>query len=124
LERTYRATDGRLDKLAEALIDAPEAWSPDQHKFKTPYEFLISSYRALGLAPPDMGQVGPVLTAMGQPPFNPGSPKGWAEEAQAWAAPDGIVKRMGWSEAFSATAMPPMAEPMEIARNALGARLG
>jgi uncharacterized protein (DUF1800 family) len=123
LKQTYLATDGRLDRVAEALIDSPEAWAPRQRKFKTPYEFLVSSYRALSLAPDDFTKFGPVLTSMGQQPFNAPSPKGWAEEAQAWAAPDAIVKRMGWSEAYAAAVTPVMSEPMQIARNSLGAQL-
>ena len=123
LKCTYLDTDGRLDRVAETLIDSPEAWAPEQRKFKTPYEFLVSSYRALNLAPDDFTRFGPVLTSLGQQPFNAPSPKGWAEDAQAWAAPDAIVKRMGWSEAYAAATAPVMSEPMQIAQNALGAQL-
>ena len=123
LERTYMASDGRLDAVAEALIDAPEAWAPPQGKFKTPYEFLISSYRAVGAAPEDYARFGPVLNGLGQQPFNAPSPKGWSEDAEAWAAPDAIVKRMSWSEAFAQVAAPVVGQPMQIAENSLGARL-
>jgi uncharacterized protein (DUF1800 family) len=64
-----------------------------------------------------------VLNSLGQKPFSAPSPKGWAEDAQAWASPDGVVKRMGWAEAFSARVAPADARPIEIARNTLGARL-
>ena len=123
LERTYLQSDGRLDQVADALIDAPEAWAPAETKFKTPYEFLISSYRAVGAAPDDFSKFGPVLTGLGQQPFNASSPKGWAEDAETWAAPDAIVKRMGWSEAFAQAATPIGIQPMQIAENSLGARL-
>ncbi len=123
LERAYLGSDGRLDAVAIALIDAPEAWSPRQAKFKTPYEFLISSYRTVGLAPDDFTKFGPVLNGLGQQPFNAPSPKGWAEEAQAWAAPDAIVKRMSWSEAFAQAATPVIGQPLQIAENSLGAQL-
>jgi len=123
LEQTYLQSDGRLDQVAYALIEAPEAWAPQQTKFKTPYEFLVSGYRAIGAAPQDFTKFGPVLTGLGQQPFNAPSPKGWPEEAQAWAAPDAIVKRMSWSEAFSQVAAPVSAQPMQIAQNSLGAQL-
>ncbi len=123
LERSFNASGGRLDRVAETLIDSPEAWGPGQRKFKTPYEFLISSYRAVDLSPQDFSKFGPVLTSLGQQPFNAPSPKGWAEEAEAWAAPDAIVKRMGWSETFAAAVAPAMGQPMQIAENSLGARL-
>ena len=123
LERTYATTGGRLDRMAEALIDAPEAWEPEQRKFKTPYEFLVSGYRAAGLTPVDVTKVAPTLNALGQRVFGAPSPKGWAEEAQDWASPDGIVKRLSWSEAFAEAATPPQSAPIEIARNALGSQL-
>ena len=121
LEKTFSTTGGQLDKVAETLIDAPEAWAPEQRKFKTPYEFLISSYRAAGV--PAGPEIAPVLTGLGQKPFSAPSPKGWAEDAEAWASPDGVVKRMGWAEAFSAKVTPADAQPMQIAQNTLGARL-
>jgi uncharacterized protein (DUF1800 family) len=121
LEHNFNTTGGQLDKLAETLIDSPEAWASDQRKFKTPYEFLISSYRAAALSPGL--EIAPVLTGLGQKPFSAPSPKGWAEDAQAWASPDGVVKRMDWAEAFSAKVVPADAQPMQIARNTLGARL-
>jgi len=42
---------GDLAQVAEALISAPEAWDPTPRKFKTPYEFLVSSWRAAGGGP-------------------------------------------------------------------------
>jgi uncharacterized protein (DUF1800 family) len=121
LEDSFNASRGQLDKVAETLIDSPEAWAPQQRKFKTPYEFLISSYRAAGV--PAGQEIAPVLNGLGQRPFSAPSPKGWAEDAQTWASPDGVVKRMGWAEAFAARVVPADAQPMQIAENTLGARL-
>jgi uncharacterized protein (DUF1800 family) len=123
LEQRFNASGGRLDVVAAALIDAPEAWTPEQRKFKTPYEFLVSGYRATNLAPTDLKAVAPVLTGLGQKPFSPPSPKGWDETAADWAAPDAIVKRMSWSESFARISAPVAGQPMDLARNALGARL-
>lgn len=123
LERTFRDTGGGLDKLAETLVEAPEAWASEQRKFKTPYEFLVSGYRAVGVSPTGLPQVGPTLTGLGQQPFNAPSPKGWAEEGETWSAPDAIMKRIGWSEAFAAAVEPVMGQPTEVAQNALGPRL-
>ena len=83
----------------------------------------MSGYRAAGLSPVELKAVAPVLTAMGQKPFSAPSPKGWAEEAGDWAAPDAIVKRMSWSEAFAQATAPVAGDPTTIAQNALGARL-
>src|SRR6185312_11486221 len=104
LEHSFNASGGRLDALAATLVEAPEAWAPEQRKFKTPYEFLISSYRAAGTGPGP--QIAAALNGMGQRPFSAPSPKGWSEDAGDWASADGVMKRLSWSEAFAAGAAP------------------
>lgn len=122
LERRWRDTGGHLGEVARALVEAPEAWDPTPAKFKTPYEFLISSWRAAGGAPRDITVLAPTLNAMGQRAFSAPSPKGWPEDTAAWAAPDAIVKRMVWAQAFAAAAVQDR-DPRGLAAEALGARL-
>jgi uncharacterized protein (DUF1800 family) len=121
LEAVWRDTDGALDQVAAALIAAPEAWAPAPAKFKTPYEFMISSWRAVGAAPRKPADLA-MLTAMGHRPFYAPSPEGWPDEAAAWATPDGIVKRLVWTQDFAPQAIG-TADPSEVAAQALGARL-
>ncbi|HZZ66607.1 MAG TPA: DUF1800 family protein [Phenylobacterium sp.] len=123
LQGAWMASHGDLAKVAETLVMAPEAWDPKPAKFKTPYEFIVSSYRAAGTAPQGFQQFGPTLTALGQKPFSAPSPKGWPDDAQSWAAPDAIVKRMQFAQAFSAQAVGDR-DPKALAASALGARLG
>ncbi|MCI3131391.1 DUF1800 domain-containing protein [Phenylobacterium aquaticum] len=122
LQARWMATGGDLAQVAEALVTSPEAWQATQAKFKTPYEFLVSGYRAAGAAPTDIGVLAPILNALGQKPFSAPSPKGWPEEAEAWAAPDAIVKRMTWAQRFTAKATAGR-DPKALAADALGARL-
>ena len=122
LETAWLKSGGDLARVAEALVDAPEAWAPQPAKFKTPYEFVVSSYRAAGAEPRDIGRLAPVLTGLGQKPFAAPSPKGWPEEAEAWAAPDAIVKRMQFAQGFAAAAAGDR-DPKALAAEALGARL-
>jgi uncharacterized protein (DUF1800 family) len=122
LEAAWTASRGDLARVADALIAAPEAWDPQPRKFKTPYEFIVSSYRAAGGQPAAFQQFGPILTALGQKPYSAPSPKGWPEDAQSWAAPDAIVKRMQFAQAFSAAAVRDR-DPKALAADALGERL-
>lgn len=122
LRRTYVETGGQLGEVAKTLIASPEAWDPAPAKFKTPYEFLLSSWRAADQAPSDIAAIAPEMTAMGQKPFSAPSPKGWPEEAAVWCAPDAVVKRMTWSERFALQATGDR-NPVRLADNALGARL-
>jgi uncharacterized protein (DUF1800 family) len=122
LEAAWRSSNGDLAHVADTLVTAPEAWDPRPAKFKTPYEFIVSSFRAAGGQPQSFQQFGPILTSLGQKPFSAPSPKGWPEDAQSWAAPDAIVKRMQFAQAFSAKAVADR-DPKALAADALGERL-
>lgn len=122
LEHAWTTSGGDLSHVAETLVTAPEAWTPAAEKFKTPYDFIISSYRAADVVPSAVEKLAPVLTALGQKPFSAPSPKGWPDDAAAWAAPDAIVKRMQFAQAFAAVAAGDR-DPSRLATEALGARL-
>ncbi len=123
LEHTFVQTNGDLGKVAETLVTSPESFQPQASKLKTPYEFIISTYRAAGFSPrnPAREVVGP-LNTLGQRPFGAPQPNGWSDVAADWAAPDAIVKRLTWAQGFAA-ANTPQTPPPDEARLALGARL-
>ncbi len=122
LEAAWTGSRGDLARVAEALVDAPQAWAPQPAKFKTPYDYLVSSFRAADVAGLPFERVAPILTSLGQKPFSAASPKGWAEDAPSWAAPDAIVKRMQFAQMFSAGAVRDR-DPKQLATEALGERL-
>ena len=123
LESAYLASGGDLARVAEALIAAPEAWEPGAVKLKTPYEFIVSSWRASGQLPVEARRdlIAP-LSAMGMRPFTAPQPNGWSDQAVLWGSPDAVIKRLTWSQAF-AEAHAPAADPVDAARSVLGARL-
>jgi uncharacterized protein (DUF1800 family) len=122
LTAQWLESSGQLAAVARTLIAAPEAWNPAPAKFKTPYEFTLSTWRLVGAEPSSIERLAPVLTGLGQKPFSAPSPKGWPEEAQAWASPDGLIKRMQWSQGIAAV-VGDRADPNVTAREALGPRL-
>ncbi len=122
LEAAYLGSGGDLSAVAEALVRAPEAWAQQPAKFKTPYEFMVSAWRACGSGPGSVAPTAQAMTAMGQRPFSAPSPKGWPEDAASWCDPDSLVKRMAWSETFAADAVGER-DPTVLAEAALGARL-
>lgn len=94
LTAVYLATGGDLTAIYRALIDAPESWAEPLAKFKTPWDWTISSLRAVGMkAAPDAKTVGAVA-ALGQPVWRPGSPAGWDDIAASWASPDALLRRV------------------------------
>jgi uncharacterized protein (DUF1800 family) len=124
LRESYLNSGGDLAHVAQALVEAPEAWTPEAGKFKTPYEFVVSGYRAAGAAPSDPAkEVVQPLTFLGQRPFAAPQPNGWSDLASDWAAPDALVKRLSWASRFSATYVPKDTPPVDVAVATLGDRL-
>ena len=66
-------------------------------KLRSPIEFLAATGRLLGQAPVRPSPKASLL-AMGQPFLAAPSPKGWAEEDDAWATSDGIKSRIDWAQ--------------------------
>jgi uncharacterized protein (DUF1800 family) len=48
LASVFERTGGDLPEVYRALLDTPQAWAPTTVKFKTPWEWTISSMRGLG----------------------------------------------------------------------------
>jgi uncharacterized protein (DUF1800 family) len=98
LTRAYLASDGDLPSLYRILIAAPESWAPQPVKFKSPWEWSISSLRAVGTSELTGQQVAGLMNQLGQPVWRPGSPAGWDDIASAWAGPDALLRRVEAAE--------------------------
>jgi uncharacterized protein (DUF1800 family) len=94
LSAAFRTSGGDLPTVYRRLVEAPEAWAPAPAKFKSPWEWMISSLRGIGMR--DLGdmQVAPLMQQLGQPVWRPGSPAGFDDIAASWAAPDALVRRV------------------------------
>jgi uncharacterized protein (DUF1800 family) len=99
LAATYLRHDGELAPVYRELVTADESWREPLAKYKTPQDFVISAYRALGHAPNNLQQITTFLTELGQRPFTPGSPAGWPDSAASWDGGDALLKRVEWSAA-------------------------
>jgi uncharacterized protein (DUF1800 family) len=102
LADAFRRSGGDLPAVYRALLDAPEAWTPVAVKFKTPWEWAISSLRGLGWRDTGNFQAAPLLTQLGQPVWRPGSPAGYDDIAASWAAPDALVRRVEVAQRLAA----------------------
>ncbi|MGY4827136.1 DUF1800 domain-containing protein [Sphaerotilaceae bacterium SBD11-9] len=94
LTESWLRSRGDLPSVYRALIDAPEAWAPPSPKFKTPWEWVVSTLRGLGRHEPGRQPVAPLLTQLGQPVWRPGSPAGFDDVAESWVAPDSLLRRV------------------------------
>jgi len=101
LASVFSATNGDLSSVYQVLIDSPEAWTPVDAKFKTPWDWTVSSLRGLGFNSLGNTQIAPLLTQLGQPVWRPGSPAGYDDIAASWAAPDALVRRVELAQRFA-----------------------
>jgi uncharacterized protein (DUF1800 family) len=108
LAQAYMRGGGDLPTVYRALIASDAAWSPAAVKFKSPWEWTISSMRGLGVQNLDslankngVVQMAPVFTQLGQQVWRPGSPAGYDDIAASWAAPDALVRRVEIAQRFA-----------------------
>ncbi|MDX3907391.1 MAG: DUF1800 domain-containing protein [Pigmentiphaga sp.] len=94
LARAYLDHDGELVPVYRALVESPEAWRPEAAKFKTPWEWMISSLRGLGRTDLHGLRMPALMQQLGQPLWRPGSPAGYDDIAASWAAPDALMRRV------------------------------
>ncbi|MGH7265788.1 MAG: DUF1800 domain-containing protein, partial [Candidatus Rokuibacteriota bacterium] len=104
----FRETDGDIRAVVRSLVRAPEFFAERVYraKVKTPLEFTASALRALG-AETDGGL--PLLRAlslMGQPLYAAQAPTGYADRAEAWVNPGGLLARLDLAHALAANRLP------------------
>ncbi len=94
LKADFLRTGGDLPSLYATLIDAPEAWNAAPVKFKSPWDWSVSAFRALGIRQFEDQNIVGMLTQLGQPVWRPKSPAGYDDLAASWAGPDALMKRV------------------------------
>ena len=100
LSDTYLRTQGDLSSVYRELASSPETWAQRKGKFKAPWDWTISSLRALGRREIAPTQVTNLMNQMGQPVWRPGSPAGFADLDATWAAPDALLRRVEVAQRF------------------------
>jgi len=122
LANAFLETGGDLAAVYEVLITAPEPWTQLHAKYKTPNDFVISTFRALDHVPEDARFVIGALDLMGQTPFRPGSPEGWPDTAEQWGGADALYKRIEWCNTV-ARVVGTRVNPVELGAAVLGPAL-
>jgi uncharacterized protein (DUF1800 family) len=128
LEQAYLKSHGDLPTVYRALIDAPEAWAPMPAKFRTPWQWSIALLRSLydgsqaPLATVQDKALAGMFVELGQPVWKPGSPAGYDDVAESWAAPDSLYRRVELAGRFAGRA-PATIDPRALAERLLGTGL-
>jgi uncharacterized protein (DUF1800 family) len=116
----YLKTGGDLPRVYAALIEAPEAWAPQMRKFKTPEDFVFSTWRALNVSPRQPEEVLRSFDLLGQRQYTPGSPAGWPDTAKGWDGSDALMHRVLWASRI-ADRYEQGVDPVNFAAASLGA---
>ena len=95
----FADSGGDLPTVYRALIASPEAWEHPAAKFKTPSDFIVSSFRGLQLpVRADKAPIG-LFQLLGQRIWAPGSPAGWPDRSADWDGASELLKRIEWADA-------------------------
>lgn len=119
LSAVFRKTEGDLAAVSRALIESDAAWSAEPTKIRTPQEFLLAAFRALGRKA-EFGQIVGPLNAMGQPFWQPAGPNGYPDGNEAWASPEGIKTRIDVAAGWGRQAAASVPDPRALTEDILG----
>ncbi len=118
LEKSFRDSQGDLGAVTRTLVSSPEAWTEPARKVVPPYEFLVSLMRGLELNPND-GEIMRLAAALGQPLWQPPSPKGWSDRNEEWMGPAAMRERLRVAERAARHLEHPV-DPRALADDLLG----
>jgi uncharacterized protein (DUF1800 family) len=123
MKKTWLATKGNIPAVMKTMIEHSDAWLPEQQKYKTPREFIISVFRVLDSVEPvklEKLKLVQGLRALGQEPFNAGSPAGYGDTTSSWDGAEALMARIEWANQLAAHIK---TSPVDLITAALGAQL-
>ena len=123
LAERFLSSQGHLPALYAELIAAPESWALAPAKLKTPQEFVVSSFRLLGIGSTGLArQADGGIVGMGQRLHAAPSPAGWPDREEEWLGPEAVWKRVEWATRLADRAGRQI-DARQLARQSLGPRL-
>ena len=129
VEAAWRRTDGDLLAVTRAMVTHPAALVGPARKVRQPLDFMVASFRALGISPDrilaaedkDLRRyvLNPLAT-MGQRFQRPRGPDGWPEAGEHWITPQLLAARIDWAMTAPTALVKPLPDPRDFVRTALG----
>jgi uncharacterized protein (DUF1800 family) len=93
------SSGGNLLMVYRALIDSPDAWTQPLAKYKTPTDYIVSSFRGLQIPLENVRTPLAPFELLGQRNYGPGSPAGWPDRSADWDGGSALMKRIEWADA-------------------------
>jgi uncharacterized protein (DUF1800 family) len=99
IAKAYMSSGGNLLTVYRALIDSPDAWTQPLAKYKTPSDYIVSSFRGLQIPLDNVRAPLAPFELLGQRNYGPGSPAGWPDRSADWDGGSALMKRIEWADA-------------------------
>ena len=98
----YLATDGEIRAVLETMFTSAEFWDPRYYgaKFKTPYEYVVSCVRAMGVPVSNYRPLYGTMQVLGMPLYGCQTPNGYANTQEAWLNPGAMMTRLSFATAL------------------------
>jgi uncharacterized protein (DUF1800 family) len=92
----FSSSDGDIREVVRAIITSQEFFAGDviRSKIKSPYEFVLSMRRALGLSAESVPSVAPIVLQLNQPVWGKETPDGWPETGSEWMNSGAMFNRV------------------------------
>ncbi|WP_310481901.1 DUF1800 domain-containing protein [Chamaesiphon sp. VAR_48_metabat_403] len=99
LSKRFIATDGDIKLVLATLFDSPEFWNSKYYgkKFKTPYQYAISSIRSTGMEVNNVKPLNDFLKQLGMSIYGCPTPNGYKNTQEAWLNPDSMTRRINYA---------------------------
>ena len=106
LAQRFLDTDGDLRAMMQSLVESLEFRDPRPVKFKTPYQYVLSSVRATGISATNVRPLMATLTQLGQPLYGCQTPDGYHDTEADWLNPNAITQRVNFATALASGRLP------------------
>ncbi len=109
----YSETDGDIRQVLATIFTSAEFWDRGNFraKYKTPYEFVISSVRAAGTPVTNFRPLAGTMQLLGMPTYGCLTPNGYSNTQDAWLNPDAMMARLSFATALGNGNLPLEAPP-------------
>ncbi len=103
LTQRYLTTNGNIRDVLFTLFHSSEFWDAKNFnaKFKTPYQYAISSVRATGLEVNNTKPIFNLLQQLAMPLYGCVTPDGYKNTQDAWLNPDAMTRRLNFATAIA-----------------------
>lgn len=108
LAQRFLETQGDIQAVLRTLFASPEFWASAHvgTKFKTPYQYVVSSARATELNVTNIRPLLGTLPQLGMPLYGCQTPDGYKNTEEAWLNPDALTRRINFATALASGRLP------------------